>query len=224
MPRGPGETDAQYATRLRKGFSLWQLAGIDSGVLRQVLGFLEAFAPRARIVSNLSHWVSFAPGVDPALPASYQAGTVAWNWDNQGDPHPVGINAWWRYWLIIYSTATSGNEWAGDEGLWGDGDLWGDTSKSWGLGVPASTISSIRGIVGLAKRAGSWCRWIVIALDDAICTPTGAANGTDNPDGTWGRWGKTVGNLYDRARPSSGRYCDGWASTGQTLQSAWPFH
>jgi hypothetical protein len=220
MPRGPDETDAQYATRLRKAFPLWQEAGIDAGVLRQVLGYLEAFKPRARIVSDSAHWCSFRPDIEPSLPASYQFGSDPWDWDSQGDPHPVGPAAWWRWWMILYSTATSGASWAGDGGTWGAaGTAWGDTDRSWGLSVPSTTISAIRGIIGLSKRAGSWCRWLIISLDDTLFDPA-----TTVLNGTLGHWGKTVGTEYVRARPSAARYCDGWASTGQTLQSAWPFH
>jgi hypothetical protein len=225
IPSGPSESESQYRRRLRGAFDLWQRAGINMGVLRQVLGYLEAFAPRARIVTDSSRWTTVAPGVDLKLPASYQDGSGNWDWDSAAypDPHPMAMNAWWRWWLILYSTASSGGSWAGSSGVWGDGHKWGDKTRSWGLGVPSTTIRSIRGIIGLAKRAGSWCRWLIISFDDSLFDQTAPGDDVINPAGGWSRWGKyDMSGNYVPARPANARYCDGWASTGSTAASDAP--
>ncbi len=232
VPQGPGETQAQYAGRVRGAFTLWGRAGINAGVLRQVLGYLDAVKPRARIVTDRSHvWVTAAPGIDPDLPYAYQYGdggypvtAINWDWDSAAypDPHPNSPNSWWRWWLILYSTASSGGGWIGTDGTWGDGQVWGDPTGSWGLGVPATLIRSLRGIIGLSKRAGSWCRWLIISNDDALFDPVAPADDVINPAGGWSRWGKYIGSDYVAARPSGARYCDGWASTGSPLASDAP--
>lgn len=224
IPRGPGETDAQFAMRLRGAFDLWQRAGINAGVLRQVLGYLNVYKPRARIVTDSSIWTTQRPGVDPSIPASYQDGEHNWNWDNNGDPHPPAIEAWWRWWLVLYSTSTSGSNWAGTPRKWGDPGKWGDKSKAWGVGIPSTIFRSIRTIIGTCKRAGSWCRWMVISLDDSLFDPALPGDNVINPNGGWHSWGKVSGNLYVRARPAQGRYADGWATTGATEQKTFPIY
>jgi len=218
IPGGPGESTAQYALRSRQAFDTWQRAGINGGVLRQVLGYLVAIKPRARIVTDQAIWTTIAPGVDATLPASYQNGAGNWDWDSSAypDPHTGAPLAWWRWWLILYSTATSGASWAGDDGTWGDGQAWGEQGGSWGLGVPATLIRSIRGIIGLSKRAGSWCRWFIISNDDALFDPMAGPDDIINPAGGWSRWGKYSGTDYIAARPANARYCDGWGSNGGT--------
>ncbi len=222
LAQGPGETPTQYALRLRQAFATWQRAGIDSGVLRQVLGFLDAYKPRARIVDDSANWTSAAPGVDPALPFSYRQSQSNWNWDNEGDPHPKNVNAWWRWWLVLYSTSTSGGNWAGTRPVCGGGMVCGDITKACGVGIPADTFRAIRTILGQSKRAGTWCRWIVIAFSDSLFLPTATADDVINPNGGWSSWGKKSGNLYVRARPVDGAYCDGWATTGSTAAADFP--
>lgn len=223
IPRGPGETEREYAARLRQAFDIWQLAGISEGVLRQVLGFLEAFKPRGRVVTDSSRWISYAPGADLTQHAAYQNGGINWNWDNEGDPHPTAGPAWWRWWLVLYSTTASGNNWAGTRAKWGAvGRKWGDLDKAWGVGIPSDVFRSIRAMVGLSKRAGSWLRWFVISFDDGLFEPTAAGDDVINPAGGWKRFGHVVNNVYVAARPTNASYADGWASTGATLQANWP--
>lgn len=223
LPQGPGETNAQFALRLRKAFPTWQRAGINSGVFRQVLGFLDAYKPRARIVSDSSRWASAAPGANTDDAFSYQDGGGNWNWDNHSDPHPDASHLpWWRWWLVLYSTATSGANWAGTRPVCGVGMKCGDTSKACGVGIPAATFRSLRAIVGQSKRGGSWCRWIVISFSDTLFLPTAAGDDAVNPAGHWGKWGRTVNGVYVRARPVGASFCDGWATTGSTSPAKFP--
>lgn len=201
IPQGEDETATSYGTRLSGAFDLWQLAAGNAGVLRQVLGFFSVYAPRARIVIDSSRWTSQPPGAALDADASFQTGSGGsnWNWD--------GLTGWWRWWLVIYSTATSGASWLGTGGAYADaGRTWGQSGYSWGFSQPSTIWSTVRGILNLCQRAGSWCKYIVVALDDGLCTPTASADGTHNPDGTWGNYGKLSGTSYVAARPASGRY------------------
>ena len=218
--RGLQETDAQNSARLAAWLDSWQRAGSARAVLQQALGYVGDTV-RARTVDDSHNWNTYVPGDDPAVYGPAVNSFVSnWNWDNEGDPHPVGVNAWWRWWLVLYSTSTSGADWAGDEGTWGDGDVWGDATKSWGLGLPSTVWGTLRGIVRQWKRSGSWCRWILVSLDDTLFTPAASADGTHNPDGTWGRWSKIVAGQYVPSRPASGRYVDGIATNGVL---PWPY-
>jgi hypothetical protein len=209
--QGYAESDASYAARLAAWLDDWQRAGSPRAVLQQVIGYIGAI--RARTVDDSSNWYTYRPGDDPGLygPSVRNPPSPAnWNWDGDAlDGHPVGLTAWWRWWLVLYSTSTSGASWAGDEGTWGDGDVWGDATKSWGLGVPTWVVQATRAIVKTWKRSGSWCRRIIVSLDDTLCVPSGTQDGTHNPDGTWGHWSTIVNRQYVAARPANGRYCDG---------------
>lgn len=196
IPQGPDEPDATYALRLTRFLDLWRLAAGNAGVLQQVLGYLDTYAPRARIVTNSSRWASVAPDTDITLPPAFRltADSQVWNWD-------ADLSSWWRWWMILYSTSTSGATWAGNDGTWGDGQVWGDPDGSWGLGQKSTVFDTMRGIITLCKRAGSWCRWIVVSLDDDWFDPT-----VDLPDGTWANYGKLSGGVYVRARTANARY------------------
>lgn len=213
--QGINESNAAFATRLASWRDSWLRAGAARSLLGQIIGYLGNI--RARTVDDVSNWCTYVPGDDPALfgPSTYQPPVHNWNWDNEGDPHAEGVTSmWWRFWLVVYSTSTSGSSWAGTGGTWGDGRLWGDAGTSWGLSVPASVSATLRTIVRPWKRAGSWCRWIVVALNDTVCDPFGAEDGTNNPNGGWGPWAVVVGGTYVPARPSTMRYCDGVATHG----------
>ena len=216
--QGFAESSAAYSLRLAAWLDSWQRAGSPRAVLQQVLGYVGVTV-RARTVDDSGNWNTYAPNDNPALygPAAISLsplGANNWNWDNEGDPHPVGSNAWWRWWLVLYSTSTSGASWAGTEGTWGDGDVWGDATKSWGLGVPATLIGTIRSIVRQWKRAASWCRWMIVSLDDTLFDPNSEPDGVHDPNGGWGHWSVVTSGQYVPARPASARYCDGIATSG----------
>jgi hypothetical protein len=213
LVRGLTETDAAFSVRLAAWLDSWQRAGSPRAVLQQVIGYLGSI--RARTVDDSGNWCTYIPGDNPALFGPSTSATGTWDWDAEGDPHPLGQAAWWRWWLIVYSTSASGASWAGTEGTWGDGDVWGDDAKSWGLGVPPGVASTLKAaIVRTWKRAGSWCRWILVSMSDTLFDPFQVADDIHNPLGDFGHWSKIVNRSYVPARFSNARYCDGVATNG----------
>jgi hypothetical protein len=287
--RGITEQDLSFETRLQQWLDTWRRSGSGRATLQQVLGYLLAFTPLVRTVDDSANWKTYIPGDNPAsIGPSTQGGTSNWNWDNNGDPHPVGLTAWWRWWLILNagttllpqtvigatnaspiviqtsaahglstgqgvylvdvlgnigangahaitvvdathfslngssgtgaytsggevyltSTGATGN-WVAPEGVWGDGDTWGDGTKSWGLSVPPGEVTSLQNIVGAFQEAGEWCRYMLVAFDAALFSPTHAADNVVNPAGGWGHFSKIVSGQYVASRPVHARYCAG---------------
>jgi hypothetical protein len=212
IPQGILEPATSYAARLQQAFESWAQAGSNRGVMTQILGYLTPFAPQTRCVSDprnapsspMNAWYTYLAGTSFAKGAvwpNYALVPQNWNWDGQQLP--------WRFFVILFSVAPQ-NFTAG-EGTWGDGAVWGDTSASWGLSIPAAEISAIRNqVIGTFKSA-QWCQWIVISFDNSLFDPGATADGTHNPNGTWGSWGTLVNGVWVPSRPASGRYCSGIA-------------
>lgn len=197
MPQGPSEPAASYAVRLQDAFETWQRAGSAWSILRQLYGYFSPLLPRLDDWSNTGARDELAAGSDPTQPPVHTApGT--WNWD--------GIASyWWRAWTIIFAPSTTPAICTG-EGTWGDGDLWGDTTKSWGLSLPSTTWASVRAIIKTWKPANIFHVWTIVSLDNTLFNP--ASPGT-MPDGTWGRWSKTVAGVRVPSRAANARYTDG---------------
>jgi hypothetical protein len=207
IPQGLLEGVPSYQSRLQQAWDSWGFAGMNRGVLQQVLGYLTPFQPLARAVTDprasLNKWDTYLAGTNlVANPQPTNTAVVAqnWNWDGQNLP--------WRFFVILQSIAPQ--NFTGTEGTWGDGDVWGDATKSWGLSIPATEVSSIRNIIGTFK-SGQWCQWIIVSFDATLFDPGATADGTHNANGTWGSWGKNVGGVWVPSRPASGRYCSGIA-------------
>jgi hypothetical protein len=201
LVQGPNESATSFASRLKFALDDWARAGSDRAVLRQLLGTVLPSTPQARMVSDSSVWNTYAASADTTQEPAH-GGVATWNWDGLGIS--AGGSIWWRVWPILYSVAPQA--FCTDEGVWGDGDAYGDDTKSWGLGVPSGTVSGWRAVVGQWKAAHAVVPWIVVSFDGTLLDPTGVGT---NPDGTWGSWAKAVGGQWVAARAANARYCDG---------------
>lgn len=212
IPQGILESTSSYTTRLQQAFDAWAFAGMNRGVLAQILGYLTPFAPLVRAVTDprpinilitANKWDTYLAGaslVGNQTPTNTAVVAMNWNWDGQQLP--------WRFFVILQSVAPQ--NFTSTEGTWGDGALWGDTTASWGLSITAAEVSAIRNIIGTFKSA-QWCQWIIISFDATLFDPGASADGTHNPNGTWGSWGTNVGGVWVPSRPANGRYCSGIA-------------
>lgn len=209
IPQGILEPNASYTVRLQQAFDSWAHAGSNRGVLSQILGYLTPLTPMVRAVAdfrlvggtNKSKWDTYLAGTSIATQPPPQTALVGnWNWDNASMP--------WRFWIILFSVAP--NAFSSTEGTWGDGDVWGNATKSWGLSVPASEIASIRSILRTFKSE-QWCQWLIVSFDATLFDPGAASDDVHNPAGTWKYWGKNVGGVWVASRPANARYCDGAA-------------
>jgi hypothetical protein len=212
IPRGPNEPEASYRIRLQRAYDTWAMAGNSRTVLGQVLPVAAPLTPRIRTVDDSSGWYTYEDGADTSQPPDFAPGVIAgrgeWDWDGHPstfDSHPVGKQAWWRYWLVIYAT----DGWIGKAPKCGSGMKCGDKSISCGLNAPSAIMKGVQSIVAKWQRKGAWCRWIVISFDDALFDPGLTADGTHNPAGTFGPWAAPVGGAYVPTRFANARYCDG---------------
>jgi hypothetical protein len=207
--QGFQESTASWRARLAQWLDRWAYAGRPTGMLLFARGWILPQLPQMTVVTNSSVWWTYADGLDPMPPgaqtviaATWQpagvGGVQLWNWDGN-------TAAWWRQWLIIYSTDSP---WIATSGTWGSsGKRWGDPTKSWGVNAPSSVGSGLRAIVRQVKRAGCYVPWIIISFSDATFQPT--STGGNAPDGTWGRWGKIgADNGYTASRLATARYGD----------------
>ena len=218
IPQGLVESTTAYAIRLQRAYDDWKKAGMARAVMAQVLGYLTPYNQRIVAVSQASVWDYFVNGSVPSDTPSHVPATAAvsptanWDWDSVSDPNKVSW--WWRTWLILDADPMY-SSWTTTEGTWGDGDLWGDSTKSWGLSVPSTVISSIRAIAKLWKQKGTWIRWIIVSFDSTDYDPTAAPADASLPDGNWGSWSKitTISGYLRRipSRKANSRYCDGTA-------------
>ena len=209
IPRGLVEAAADYATRLKRAYDDWYYAGSPRAIINQILGFVSPALPRILFVNNASAWdyvpVNTAIGALPThLPsAAAVAPTANWNWDGALGSYTSAM--FWRVWAIVDKTG-----WVTATRTWGDAvATWGDVRYSWGLDTPATTITSLRPIIGLWKSQHSWVRWIIVCVDSTEFIPTAAPGDGSLPDGNWGYWSKIVGNTRVASRSVKGRYCDG---------------
>jgi hypothetical protein len=211
IPQGVNEPVAAYRQRLRVAIPLWStLAGTPWGALKATLGCVSPVQPQVRHVTSgpgvgvASGWSNFDAGADTTQSPWYVSMTPQFAWDNDGtdyqDPAIGATDAWWRFWIIIYST---GAPWCTASGTWGaSGKKWGDTTKCWGFQNTTAIFAQIQAVLRQWKSNHSWCRWVIVSFDDTLFDPFQAMT----PDGSWGRWGKIVNGQRVRARSTSARY------------------
>jgi hypothetical protein len=212
IPQGPNESTAAYRVRLQQAFDTWLIAGNAKSIMVSLLGSLSPLTPQMRIVKdaviggvNAAVWDTYVAGASPSLgPSHFVSKFPTWNW--QWD----GVVQKWRVWLIIYSLA--GSPWS-IEGTWGDGDVWGDATKSWGVATPSTTFDSLRALLSLWKGASSWfipAGGVIISFSSVYFDPSKPGDVGINPDGNWAHFGRDVAGSYIPARLTQNvAYCDG---------------
>lgn len=215
--RGFQEPDGSYESRLTGAFTSWDYAGNPRAPMQQILGFISpSTAPIRTVFTNSdgivawSAWDTMVVNQDPTTPPVHQFIQPAnWNWDGLTSIASVG---WWhnRAWVIIFVGApgSSGSFFTRRAKLGTPGMKLGD-GNALGVAVPASQGRALRNIVNTFKSAESYVQWIVIAYASNQFDPNSPAGGGVNPDGTWRRWGVTVGGVRVPARSRQACYADG---------------
>lgn len=103
IPRGPFESDHDYARRLPKAFEAWQRAGARRAVLSQVAAYLSltnTVGPgliAAIVGGNQPTWDIYYSGADVGTPPVHVVTPGSFDWDGH-------MSRWWRAWLVIYVT------------------------------------------------------------------------------------------------------------------------
>lgn len=216
LSQGPFETTASFRVRLQTSFDAWQRAGSRRAVLQQVLGFMSGTqgttsgtVPLGAIVSTSAAgtWATWDTQYNTSTltnpPAHASVTSSNWNWD--------GVYQWWRAWLVLYFQSNSA---IGPEGTWGSGDTWGDASASWGTNQPVSTWQLLRSLVTLWKGGNTYYPFFILNFGGSTGVPgsefsPNSAQGSGNPNGTWGTWATNVGGVMVASRATDSRYVDG---------------
>jgi hypothetical protein len=205
--QGYQESQASWIARMLQWLERHPQRGKAQGVMLWAIGWILPQLPTVRVVTNSSVWWTYLTGTDPmpagattVLPATKFAGSN-WNWD--------GIAAaWFRSWLIIFSGGSS-PAWCTGTGTWGDGARWGDSGICWGFDQPSSQVRTLATLTKFAKAGHAYYPWIIVSFNNAEWDPSQPADGTHNPNGTFGRWSKIVGGQYVPARFADSRYISG---------------
>jgi hypothetical protein len=215
IPQGTGEPTSSYRVRLQQTYQSWRKAGTPWGVMMNILPMLLPYTPEIRCVNDSSAWDTYFAGQSTQGPPNHVAppSTPNWNWDDEADPHPaapVAEPAWWRWWLIIYATSQA---WATPAAVVGSGPVVGNNGKPLGVGFsqPALIFAGLRSVLSSWNKGGKWCRYIIVSFSDSLFDPAQTADGTHNPDGTFGPLAAPSGGVYTPVRFANARYCQGAA-------------
>ncbi len=187
--QGISETDAAYADRLKNWLTTWKTAGNPYALMQQLAHYTGS-GPAFRTVDVRGNWYSRAAnGTETALLQEEN-----WNWDG------IDYTRWSRFWVVIYPNGL----WTSVDD-WDDTDLdWAEADHTWGTTATPEHVANIKSIVLDWKPAGTRCVDIIIALDANSFDPT-----APEPDGTYGRWSKTVDGVRVASRLSTARYWGG---------------
>lgn len=218
LSKGPLESNASFARRLTFSYDAWQHAGSRFAVMSQAMTYVAGFAitnvnqvPRCVDVSasasgTYATWDTYFNTDDILKAPNHQRVTTTnWNWDGQ--------YLWWRAWLVMFFDAGSI---LGPEDVWGNSDSWGDAGGSWGFNIDASFFTTFRILIRLWKSANTYYPWFIFGFVAGNGAPGSAysplsAQGSGNPDGTWGNWGKNSSGVMVASRPDTSRFVDGTA-------------
>jgi hypothetical protein len=230
--QGFQEGTASYRARLLQWLIRHSYRGKATGVLMAVRGWILPQLPYMVVIKDspggdsainsgdsVTTWTSYADGADP-MPAGATTVTPPtivtsaprnFNWDGNY-PAPITVK---RAFLVIYSK--SGDQWIAPAGNWGAaGSTWGDTSKCWGFAGKQSAVSGIKQLVRQWKSAGTWYAWIIVVFSGDIFDSAQPADGTHNPNGTFGKWSIASGNTRIASRFAGAAYMNGWGWPGGT--------
>lgn len=193
VQRGINETTTAYAARLKNWLVYRRTCGGAFSLLRQIV-FYCGTGTACKTVDVRGNWFQIdANGVE-----TYSLNTANWNWDDY-----VGTRRWGRFFVIVYP----GSLWNTTTHDWGDADLdWDDDDLAWGSTITPNQATTLRSIVNDYKPAGTRCQGIILAFDAASFN-----SASPEPDGTYGRWSKTVDGVRVASRLSTARYLSGGA-------------
>lgn len=167
--RGFAQSDAVLAGRVQGWKEAHRRKGHPFEVLRQLRGYLAPYAVKVRHVDASGNWHTIeADGTEVRqnLPGSWDWGPAA---------------RWWWFWIIVYLPAELWPVWEAMDGEQWSGNM-ADDGDTLGQQAPFAACEDVRAVVGQWKAENVYCRYIIIAYDEADFVPTDPAS---LPDGTW---------------------------------------
>jgi hypothetical protein len=217
ITRGLNESDVNYALRCKTAINDWHYAGLATGVLWEILGYLSPSTPLIQLVysanyngSNRTQWYwinalaslqtypNMTDNINNSMPYY-----IDWEWDD--------INNRRRFWIIIHPGILS-MPWIANGRTYADGSKYGD-GHLYGLsGITQQQIKSLQSIIDVWKPAHAMCEYIIIALENTLnpfyIFDLPNAN-SQLPDGNWKNYGKVDGTSYVPARFDNCRFISG---------------
>jgi hypothetical protein len=208
--QGFAESNSSYRARVTQWLDQWGFAGLPTGILLAMLGYLLPSMPPIRTVDNTSNWNQYAANASPfpppatmPTPPTYLSGGFNWQWDSAGPPFGFGP-LWARLWVIIDSSA---GPFAVPTAKWNTTIHWND-GTCWSWAGSSGQASALTTLASQWRAAHVLVVNVIVSYDATMFDPTLPFGSPKLPDGTWGRWGKTVSNgtygkVYVAARPAA---------------------
>jgi hypothetical protein len=202
--RGPSESSAAYASRLRFWRQSRRRKGNAFALMEQLQAYLQPFNVTIRIQYDNGVRYQLAPGGYLVGPQGYQGtsfatfSTVAWNWDGATVPT--------RFWVILEGELGAVPMFSSD-GTWATSGLWNDRNTDDGT-YDGTNLDSLAGS-DTTPTYGSTASYSVVqgllALIEewtpphaqfvcAIYAFDGTTFGDLSPDGTWANAGNRSQN------------------------------
>lgn len=213
--QGFAESEPSYIGRLQQWLDTWGFAGLPTGILLAVLGWVLPVQPKILTVDNNGQWWTYAAnttplGPPPASMPTPPTQTVAagnWRWDSVSWP-PAYAELWARIWVVMFSPSSS--PFAAPSATSGGGNVSGDgTCCGW-----AGTNAQAAGLTKNARlqhSADVVIPAVIVSYDSTMFDSTQTFGSSKLPDGSWRYWAKVAANgsgtgelhQYVSARPSS---------------------
>lgn len=176
MIRSQGETDEEYAARLRTWLDRARQFGSMLSTARAIHEYLGN-RPRVRIYNRAGACLEVAQTTGAVT--RYGAGTTGWDWDSVSNPERAGY--WWDLWACVYPMQ------------WSPSPVLAPGSRKLGavpnLGVGCTATreehDALVGLVQQHKSAHSHMRAVIFTTDASLFDPAVPAS---LPDGNWGNW------------------------------------
>jgi hypothetical protein len=211
IDQGFAESQASYIGRLQQWLDLWAFAGLPTGILLALLGYMLPVRPEIRTVDNWGQWYTYAAAQVPLGPppawvptpptqvTTFPSAPNNWRWDSVSSPTLYGV-AWGRIWPIIYSIG--GAPWSAPTATIGGGWRLGDGTLV-GWGAPIEQAVALTTIARKWRAAHVSIPAIIVCYDSTYFDPSLTFGSSKLPDGTWGYWSKVVNGQYVPSRPPS---------------------
>ena len=204
LPRGPYESDAQYAGRLSVTFASYRQAGKPSGVLAAIAPLFEPGYRGTRWVVNAVsqwYWIDASGAETWAMFPSL----AVWNFDGASW-------AWWHTWIVLgvhAPPAGSGTmAWTITPRTVGDGTKVGDAGKTLGGldSLGSERVAWLQAVIAQWKAKHASVQWIIVAPDASLyqpggVLPTGKEYGNGSED--------AITHIYAPCRQPTCRYIYG---------------
>ena len=189
--RNQGESQADYAKRVRTWLDVWPNAGSAELVAVSINQYLETH-PVVKIIQRgdvVSGAVQPSAWIIVASDGTVTTTSAVWNWDFVSHPaRSDPDNPFWSdEWIVVQPS-----QWAVRPGTLADLGG-GDDGYALGHMATRQEVGELLGLIAQWKAAHSCVRAIIFTTDTTLFNPSDQST---CPNGTWGAWGIDVAGAY----------------------------